>query len=203
MDAREVIAFANAHPVAWLATADGDQPRVRGFAMWFADETGFYFHTGTTKDVCRQMRENPKVELCFFDPGDGQGAGRQLRVAGTVEFLDDAGLRLVSGGTDNHLILIDLSNRGITGLEAEEALGRAGITVNKNTIPNENRSPFVTSGLRIGTPAVTSRGMKESEMRTIGRWIARVLEDITNESVIRQVAGEVTEMASRYPLHPE
>ncbi len=117
--------------------------------------------------------------------------------------LGDAGLRLVSGGTDNHLILIDLSNRGITGLEAENALGKAGITVNKNTIPNENRSPFVTSGLRIGTPAVTSRGMKEGEMRTVGEWIARVLADVTNESVIREVAAEVTAMASQYPLHPE
>lgn len=121
MDAREVIAFANAHPVAWLATTDGDQPRVRGFAMWFADETGFYFHTGTTKDVCRQMRENPKVELCFFDPGDGKGAGRQLRVAGTVEFLDDAGLRdrlyrdrpwlrEVVGGNDDLLAIFRLAH---------------------------------------------------------------------------------------------
>jgi glycine hydroxymethyltransferase len=116
--------------------------------------------------------------------------------------LDEAGLRLVSGGTDNHLILIDLSNRGITGLEAEIALGKAGITANKNTIPNENRSPFVTSGLRIGTPAVTSRGMKEEEMRQVGAWIARVLADITNEAVIRDVGREVEAMASQYPLHP-
>ena len=111
--------------------------------------------------------------------------------------LDEAGLRLVSGGTDNHLILIDLSNRGLTGLEAEVALGKAGITGNKNTIPNENRSPFVTSGLRIGTPAVTSRGMKEDEMRQIGEWIARVLADITNEAAIREVGHEVEAMASQ------
>ena len=80
----------------------------------------------------------------------------------------DEGLRLVSGGTDNHLILLDLMNLGLTGLDAEVALGKAHITVNKNTIPNESRSPFVTSGLRIGTPAVTTRGMKEEEMRRIG-----------------------------------
>ncbi len=92
MDLRSVTDFANANPVAYVATIDGDQPRVRAFAMWYADETGFYFHTGSTKDVCRQLRANPKVELCFYDPGEGQGAGRQLRVEGTVEFLEDEAL---------------------------------------------------------------------------------------------------------------
>jgi len=121
-------------------------------------------------------------------------------LAGT---LTDNGLRLVSGGTDNHLMLLDLTGQGITGLEAEVALGKAGITVNKNTIPNETKSPFVTSGLRIGTPAVTSRGMKEAEMRQIGTWIARVLKDIRNEAVIRDVHAEVTMMAGRFTLHPE
>jgi glycine hydroxymethyltransferase len=116
--------------------------------------------------------------------------------------LMDNGLRLVSGGTDNHLMLIDLTALGITGLEAETALGRAAITVNKNTIPNETKSPFVTSGLRIGTPAVTSRGMKEAEMRMIGGWIARVVKDIRNESVIREVKAHVTAMAVKFPLYP-
>ncbi len=120
-----------------------------------------------------------------------------------AETLTDNGLRLVSGGTDNHLMLLDLTGQGITGLEAEVALGKAGITVNKNTIPNETKSPFVTSGLRIGTPAVTSRGMKEAEMRRIGAWIARVLKDIHNEAVIREVQAEVTMMAGRFTLHPE
>jgi pyridoxamine 5'-phosphate oxidase len=92
MDLRSVTEFANANPVAYVATVEGDQPRVRAFAMWYADETGFYFHTGSTKDVCRQLQANPKVELCFYDPGDGQGAGRQLRVEGTAEFLDDPSL---------------------------------------------------------------------------------------------------------------
>jgi glycine hydroxymethyltransferase len=121
-------------------------------------------------------------------------------LAGT---LTDNGLRLVSGGTDNHLMLLDLTDQGITGLEAEVALGKAGITVNKNTIPNETKSPFVTSGLRIGTPAVTSRGMKEAEMRQIGIWIARILRDIHNEAVIKDVHANVTMMAGRFTLHPE
>jgi len=120
-----------------------------------------------------------------------------------AETLTDNGLRLVSGGTDNHLMLLDLTGQGITGLEAEIALGKAAITVNKNTIPNETKSPFITSGLRIGTPAVTSRGMKEAEMRRIGAWIARVLKDIHNEAVIREVHADVTLMAGRFTLHPE
>ncbi len=117
--------------------------------------------------------------------------------------LGDEGLRLVSGGTDNHLILLDLTNLGLTGLEAEVALGKAHITVNKNTIPNESRSPFVTSGLRIGTPAVTTRGMREEEMRQIGHYIATVLKDIKNEATIKKVGAEVHEMAQRFPLYPE
>jgi glycine hydroxymethyltransferase len=117
--------------------------------------------------------------------------------------LDDEGLRLISGGTDNHLILLDLTNLSLTGLEAEVALGKAHITVNKNTIPNESRSPFVTSGLRIGTPAVTTRGMKEEEMRRIGHFIATVLKDIHNEATIRKVGAEVHEMAKGFPLYPE
>jgi len=120
-----------------------------------------------------------------------------------ADTLTDNGLRLVSGGTDNHLMLLDLTEQGITGLEAEIALGKAGITVNKNTIPNETKSPFITSGLRIGTPAVTSRGMKEVEMRQIGTWIARILKDIHNEAVIRDVHTNVTMMACRFTLHPE
>jgi len=120
-----------------------------------------------------------------------------------AEVLDNHGLRLVSGGTDNHLILLDLTAQGITGLEAEVALGRAGITVNKNTIPNENRSPFVTSGLRIGTPAVTTRGMKEAEMRQIGDWIATILKDIRNEAAISSIGQQVKDLAGKYPLYPE
>jgi glycine hydroxymethyltransferase len=115
----------------------------------------------------------------------------------------DGGLRLVSGGTDNHLLLIDLSKQGITGLEAENALGCAGITANKNTIPRETRSPFVTSGLRIGTPAVTSRGMKESDMRFVGEKIVQVIMNIKDDAIIARVKGEVVAMASRFPIYPE
>jgi len=120
-----------------------------------------------------------------------------------AESLNGHGIRLVSGGTDNHLCLLDLTNFGLTGLEAEQALGRAGITVNKNTIPNETKSPFVTSGLRVGTPAVTSRGMKEGEMKQIGDWIAAVIRDIKNEAHQKKIGEEVKMMASQYPLYPD
>jgi glycine hydroxymethyltransferase len=103
-----------------------------------------------------------------------------------AEKLSSRGYRLVSGGTDNHLMLVDLTKQDITGKDAEHALGMANITVNKNTIPFETRSPFVTSGIRIGTPALTTRGMKEQEMNLVGEYIADVLDNINNESVIKR-----------------
>jgi glycine hydroxymethyltransferase len=120
------------------------------------------------------------------------------------EALLSHGFHIVSGGTDNHLMLIDLRKKSetLTGKLAETALDKAGITVNKNTVPNETRSPFVTSGLRVGTPAVTTRGMKEAEMRLIAAMIDRVLDDPENESVQREVRGEVRELSSTFPLYP-
>jgi glycine hydroxymethyltransferase len=112
---------------------------------------------------------------------------------------------LVAGGTDNHLLLVDLrpSHPELTGKEAERALEAAGITVNKNTVPGESRSPFVTSGLRIGTPALTTRGMREAQMHRIGEWIARVLSAPGDAQLIRRTRDEVREMATAYPLFAE
>jgi glycine hydroxymethyltransferase len=115
----------------------------------------------------------------------------------------ERGFQLVSGGTDNHLMLIDLSNREVTGKDAEEALGRAGITVNKNTVPGEKRSPFVTSGIRIGTPAMTSRGVTVDESITIAGWIADVLDAPTNEARIAEVRSLVSVLCQQYPMYPE
>ncbi len=156
---------------------------------------GPLMHTITAKAVCFQEALRPS----FTD------YNRQIvkNCQALAEVLLDRDIRLVSGGTDNHLILLDLTRQGITGLEAETALGKAAITVNKNTIPNENRSPFVTSGLRVGSPAVTSRGMKEPEMRKIGEWIASVIKDTNDEANIRRVREEVTALSSTFPLYPE
>jgi glycine hydroxymethyltransferase len=110
------------------------------------------------------------------------------------------GLRLVSGGTDTHLLMVDLTAFGVTGKQAQETLEEAGITVNMNMIPFDTRKPTEASGVRIGTPALTTRGMKEDEMRRIGRWIAEVLKAIDVPEVIGRVRGQVTEMCSQFPL---
>ena len=120
-----------------------------------------------------------------------------------AEGLSERGFNLVSGGTDNHLLLVDLraSHGELTGKDAEAALEASGITVNKNTVPGETRSPFVTSGLRIGTPALTSRGMKEGEMARIAAWISSILDAPTDQDRIDGVRGEVSELCSAFPLY--
>ena len=111
------------------------------------------------------------------------------------------GFDLVTGGTDNHLILVDLSSHEITGKVAENSLDEAGITVNKNTVPNEKRSPFVTSGVRIGTPALTTRGMGVSEMKQIGKWIAQVLNNPEDVALKTKIHNEVKEMCKHFPIY--
>ncbi len=118
-----------------------------------------------------------------------------------ADVLLDNGFDLISGGTDNHLMLVDLNNKGITGKEAEAYLDDAWITVNKNTIPFETRSPFITSGIRIGTPAVTTRGMKEDEMREIATMIARVIDSRGDEKIIDTVRQGVKELTERFPIY--
>lgn len=128
-------------------------------------------------------------------------AERVVKNAKTLaEELESLGLRLVSGGTDVHLLLVDLSPLGMTGRDAARALDRAGITVNKNTIPFDSKPPTVTSGIRMGTPALTTRGMGEEEMRTIARMIVRVLEHMDEERVIKEVREEVHHMCERFPI---
>jgi glycine hydroxymethyltransferase len=117
--------------------------------------------------------------------------------------LIDEGFRLVSGGTDNHMMLVDLTAKGVTGKDAQEALDRASITVNKNGIPFDTQGPMVTSGIRIGTPALTTRGMKEDEMRLIASLIADVINNINDEQKIQAVAGKVKELCSRFPLYAD
>ncbi|MGB4545237.1 MAG: serine hydroxymethyltransferase [Smithellaceae bacterium] len=117
--------------------------------------------------------------------------------------LKDEGFRLVSGGTDNHLMLVDLTTKGVTGKDAQEALDRASITVNKNGIPFDTQGPMVTSGIRIGTPALTTRGMKEAEMRLIASLIADVINNINDEQKIQAVAGKVKELCARFPLYAD
>ena len=115
--------------------------------------------------------------------------------------IKEAGYRIVSGGTDNHLMLVDVFQKGILGSEAELALGKAGITVNKNTIPFDTNPPMKASGIRIGTPALTTRGMKEAEMAVIGAWIAKALEQRNDDAALERIRKEVAELANRFPLY--
>lgn len=132
------------------------------------------------KDYARQVVENAKV---------------------LGECLLSEKLDLVTGGTDNHLILLDLSATEVTGKDAEIALDKAGITVNKNTVPNEKRSPFVTSGVRIGTPALTTRGMGTKEMKLIAKWISTVVKNVNDDTIIKKIRSEVEELCQQYPIY--
>ena len=127
----------------------------------------------------------------------------QLNAVALAEELGALGFRLVAGGTDTHLLLVDLRPKRLTGKVAETALEKAGITVNKNAIPFDPEKPAVTSGIRIGTPAVTTRGMQEEEMRLIGQLIAEVLEDVTDEARQRRVRDKVRELCQQFPLYTE
>ncbi|HEY2804423.1 MAG TPA: serine hydroxymethyltransferase [Gemmatimonadales bacterium] len=118
-----------------------------------------------------------------------------------AESLMEKGYGIVSGGTDTHLMLVDLRPKGLTGKEVEEALGKAAITVNKNTVPGDPQSPFVTSGVRIGTPALTTRGMKEMEMREVGEFIHRAIEARANDAALAKIKAEVRELAEAFPLY--
>ena len=113
----------------------------------------------------------------------------------------ERGYDVVSGGTDNHLFLVSLIARGLTGKAADAALGRAWITVNKNAVPNDPQSPFVTSGIRIGSPAITTRGFKERECRELTGWICDILDDLDNEATIERVRGQVAELCARFPVY--
>ena len=129
----------------------------------------------------------------------------QLQVVKNAKALAEAmtneGLRLVSGGTDNHLILIDLTDKNVTGKDAEAALDRAGITTNKNGIPFDTKGPMITSGIRVGTPALTTRGMKEDEMRKIAHLITCIIDDVDNEDRIKEVREEVGSLCEKFPLY--
>jgi len=115
--------------------------------------------------------------------------------------LQEHGFKIVSGGTDNHMFLLDLIDKDITGKDADAVLDRANITVNKNAVPNDPRSPFVTSGLRMGTPAVTTRGFGTGEIAQLTDWIVEILADIENEETIARVRGQVLELCKKFPVY--
>ncbi len=144
--------------------------------------------------------------VCFKEALSDEFKDYQRRIVENAltlaEELKILGYRLVAGGTDTHLLLVDLRGKGITGREAENALGKANITVNRNTIPYDPQKPFIASGIRLGTPALTTRGMGKEEMRKIAQLIDKVLTNITKEEVIKKVREEVKELTENFPLYP-
>ena len=134
-----------------------------------------------------------------------RGYARQVVANAKVlaETLASEGFRIISGGTDTHLMLVDVFAKGMLGSEAEKSLGEAGITVNKNAIPFDTNPPLRPSGIRIGSPALTTRGMKEREMRQIALWISQVLHSRTDPAVLARVRKQVLELAEAFPLYPE
>ena len=145
--------------------------------------------------------------VCLKEAAEASFAAYQRQIVANAsrlaEVLVAGGFRLVSGGTDNHLMLVDVFSKGVTGKAAEAALGKAGITVNKNTIPFDQNPPMVASGIRVGTPAVTTRGMREPEMDLIGDYLIRALSAPDNDSVLGQIRVEVEQLCRKFPLYPE
>jgi glycine hydroxymethyltransferase len=181
-------------PRAGLILCKTEHAKVIDKAVFPGSQGGPLEHVIAAKAVAFREAQAPSFrEYC----------GRIVSNARTLaESLSSRGYQLVSGGTDNHLMLVDLRNKGLTGKIAEHALDRAGITVNKNTVPKETQSPFVTSGIRIGTPAVTTRGLGEAEMVRVAELIDRVLSAPEDEGVAAAVKGEVRALTAAFPLYP-
>jgi glycine hydroxymethyltransferase len=145
--------------------------------------------------------------VCLHEASEPAFAAYQKQIVANAKtlagVLTTSGFRLVSGGTDNHLMLVDVFSKGITGKVAEAALGKAGITVNKNAIPFDKNPPMVASGIRVGTPAVTSRGMGETEMDVIAEYISRALAAPEDDRVLGSIRAEVEALCRKFPLYPE
>ena len=143
--------------------------------------------------------------ICFKEAMSDEFKAYQAQVVANARAMAKGfmarGYDVVSGGTDDHLFLLSLIKQDITGKDADAALGRANITVNKNAVPNDPKSPFVTSGLRIGSPAVTTRGFKEAEVAELTSWMCDVLDNIEDEAVIAEVKAKVLELCSRFPVY--
>ena len=177
-----------------LARANEDIEKKLNSALFPGSQGGPLMHAIAGKAVC--FKEAMQPEFRAYQE-------QTLKNAQTMaEGFINRGYDVVSGGTDNHLFLLDLVSKDITGKDADAALGRANITVNKNSVPNDPRSPFVTSGLRIGSPAVTRRGFKEDECETLTGWMCDILDDIENDNMIATVKERVKEICAKFPVYP-
>ena len=176
-----------------LARSNPDIEKKLNSSLFPGSQGGPLMHIIAAKAVCFLEALTPEFgeyQRCVL--------ANARRMAGTFQ---ERGYKVVSGGTDNHLFLLDLIDKGMTGKDADAALDSANITVNKNTVPNDPRSPFVTSGLRIGTPAVTRRGFGEDECETLSHWMCDVLDDLENQNMIASVRLKVLELCRRFPVY--
>ncbi len=163
------------------------------FMVFPAYQGGPHMHTIAAKAVAFKEAMEPGFKVYQQQV--------KANAAAMAEVFQAAGLEIVSGGTDNHLFLLSLVSKGITGKALDAALGNANITVNKNAVPDDPQSPFVTSGIRIGTPSITTRGFKEDECRQVAKWICEIIDNLEDESVIQRVKGEVVELCGRFQLY--
>ncbi|WP_136681265.1 serine hydroxymethyltransferase [Neptunomonas sp. XY-337] len=175
------------------ARADEDLQKKLNFAVFPESQGGPLMHIIAAKAVCFKEALEPEWQA--------YQAQVVKNAQAMAETFMSRGIKIVSEGTEDHLFLVDLIDKEYTGKDADAALGRANITVNKNSVPNDPRSPFVTSGLRIGTPAVTRRGFKEAEVTELTNWICDVLDNINDESVIERVKGQVLDICARFPVY--
>ena len=177
-----------------LARANAAIEKKLNSGLFPGSQGGPLLHAIAGKAVC--FKEAMEPEFKVYQEQTLKNA--QTMASGFI----DRGYDVVSGGTDNHLFLLDLISKEITGKDADAALGRANITVNKNTVPNDPRSPFVTSGLRIGSPAVTRRGFKEAECETLAGWMCDILDDVDNDKMILTVKKRVKDLCAKFPVYP-
>ncbi len=176
-----------------LAKANPDIEKKLNSAVFPGNQGGPLMHVIAAKAICFKEAMSPEFKVY-------QQQTLVNARAMAAQFIA-RGYRIVSGGTDNHLFLLDLTGKNITGKEAEDALGKTHITVNKNAVPNDLRSPFVTSGIRIGTPAVTRRGFNAAEVEQLTHWICDLLDDIDNEEARRRIQLQVSEICARHPVY--
>ena len=177
-----------------LASSNPEVEKKLNSALFPGSQGGPLMHVIAAKAICFKEAMQPE-----FKSYQAQTLANARTIAGG---LTERGYSVVSGGTDNHLLLLDLVDKDITGKAADAALGRANITVNKNAVPNDPRSPFVTSGVRIGSPAITRRGFREEECKLMTGWICDVLDDIDNEANISSVRQKVLALCERFPVYP-
>ena len=176
-----------------LAKANPELEKKLNFAVFPESQGGPLMHVIAAKAVCFKEAMSPEFKV--YQQQVVKNA--RAMAAGFIQ----RGYDIVSNGTDDHLFLLSLVKQEITGKDADAALGRANITVNKNAVPNDPRPPFVTSGLRIGSPAVTRRGFKEAEVAKLTDWICDILDNIENESTIEQVKSKVLALCERFPVY--